>query len=176
MALPTDTTPLYDAVVAALSTWTGQPRAIPAAYLLKSGMPKDIDSGARAGTIGGRPIFFVAPIEETATDAGLMMTDRRRVDAEVQILVWYVGHPTHEAEWQAMRARAAADKQRIVDALTYPSALYSAPDGKRTGLDGGSLRTDDSRCVIEGPVPAQGYDRVHRVTYRFRAGVEMTRA
>ena len=173
--LPTDTSPLYEAVVAALSTYTGQTRCIPREWLLKSGKPSDLDSDARAGELGARPVFFLAPIEESPTDPGLTMTDRRRVDATVEILVWYRGHPTHQAEWQAMRARAAADKQRILDALTYPSALYTAPDGVRTGLDGGSLRTDGDRATIEGPTLASGFDRVHRVTYRFRSGVEMTR-
>lgn len=176
MALPTDTSPLYHAVVAALSTHTGATRCIPAAYLLREGKPQDLEKGARPGEIAA-PVFFVAPIEETPTDPQLQMTDRRRVEASVSIMVWYRGHPLHAAEHEAMRSRAAADKARIVDALTYPSALYYAPDGQRTGLDGGSLRIDGDRCQIEGPVPAQGYDnRVFRVTYRFRVGVEMTRA
>jgi hypothetical protein len=173
--LPTDTTPLYDAVVAALSTHTGQTRCIAPEYLLREGKPSDLEKGARSGELG-RPVFFVAPIEEAATDPGLIMTDRRRVDATVQIFVWYRAHPTHPAEFTAMRTRAAADKQRITDALTYPSALYVAPSGTRTGLDGGSLRTDGGRLVIEGPIPAVGFDqRVYRTSFRFRAGVEMTR-
>jgi len=174
-SLPTDTAPLYAAVVHALTRYTGQPQAIPADKLLREGLPKDLDRGPRAGEVIA-PVFFLAPIEERIVDPHLRMTDRIRVECTLELLVWYLGHPTHIREWHAMRERAAADKRRICDALTYPSALYEDPHGRRTGLDGGSLRADGDRIVITGPILAQGYDRVHRVTYRFRANVELTRA
>lgn len=175
MTLPVDTNPLYDAVVNALTRFTGQPRAIPADMLLREGLPKDLEKGPRAGEVI-QPAFFLAPLEERIVDPHLQMTDRSRVECTIELLVWYLGHPTHMREWQAMRARAAADKVRICDALTYPNALYEDPHGRRTGLDGGSLRMDGDRVTITGPVIAQGYDRVHRVTYKFRANVELTRA
>jgi hypothetical protein len=175
VSLPTDTSPLYDAVVNALTKWTGQPRAIPAEWLLREGLPKDLNRGPRAGEVLN-PVFFIAPIEERIVDPHLQMTDRTRLECTIELLVWYYGHPTHIREWQSMRERAAADKRRILDALSYPSALYEDPRGRRTGLDGGSLRLDGDRAIVTGPVLAQGYDRVHRVTYRFRANVELTRA
>lgn len=172
--LSTDTDALYDAIVYALTHYTGQERAIPADMLFREGLPKDLDKGPRAGE-AIQPVFFLAPIEERIIDPQLQMTNRVRLECSIQLLVWYYGHPTHRREWQAMRARAAADKRRICDALSYPNALYTDPNGRRTGLDGGSLRLDDERVTVTGPVLAQGYDRVHRVAFRFRADVELTR-
>lgn len=172
MTFPHDTTPLFDAVVHALTAPTGMPRCLPDDRLYQLGRPQDLAIAPSPGKVL-TPRCFVAPITEKPMDAQLVMTTRGRVEATVEIRCWYYASELHSDAWRETMARIADDRKRVGEALTYPGNLYTAPDGRRTGLDGGSLSA--ARWEPAGPVPERGQPRVYLVTHTFRAGVELTR-
>lgn len=175
MPFPADTAPLYRAVVAALTTSTGQVAALPASKLYVLARPEDFSNeGANAGTVFRRPKVWVEPINTRPIDPQLRLTDRNRVEATVRIHTYYFAHEAHTAEWQTAMERIDRDRVLVGEALTYPGALAEDPDENPTGLDGGSLRMDGGRWTPEGPVQTRK-DRVWRLTHVFRAGVELAR-
>jgi hypothetical protein len=174
MPFPADTAPLYRAVVAAMTTETGQVAALTASKLYVLARPEDFQSEANAGTIFRRPKVWVEPIHTRPIDPQLRLTDRNRVEATVRIHTYYFAHETHTTEWQTTMARIDRDRVLVGEALTYPGALLEDPDGNPTGLDGGSLRMDDGRWAPDGPTQTRK-DRVWRLTHVFRAGVELAR-
>lgn len=178
LGLPRSTAPLYDAIVAALTTdQTGdsRPLALPTDRLYTLGRPADFLDGAKArnvfGGVGkrGRPRCWVAPIQLTP-DVALQMSDRRRYEVSVEIRCWYWTHEINTAAWRAVVDEIHADAALLGPALCYPSAIYAAPDGTRTGLDGGAVMTIEHRPIV--PLPSE--PRVLQATYVARASIELT--
>lgn len=177
MALPTDTTPLRLAVVHALTAATGQPRS-----LGLDGYPLFVEVGPsetlqRGGAALDRPGVTVAVRDHGPDPEGLMfeMSDRRREVCFVEIRCSYPsGNPAVAAEINATLAAIERDRQRVLAALLYPSALLEAPDGRETGLDSGCLRWDGYSSQGPEPWPLPQGERVLRVTHRFRCSVELT--
>ena len=152
MPYPANTAPLYDAIVNALTVSTGQPRAIPADLLFRLGRPDELRQGPSTEALIRQRRCYVMPVLSRPVDPRLQLTDRRRVAVTVVIYCWYyAGQELYRKEHEAAGKLADADTQRISAALTYPGALYLAPSGAETGLDGGSLRADDGRHAVEGP-------------------------
>lgn len=181
LGLPTSTAPLYDAVIAALTTdRTGpsHPRALPTDRLFALGKPQDVARGPRSSEVfagsaaRGRPVCWVAPIQIAPTDPQLQMTDRARYDATIEIRLWYYAHDVNSDAWRAVMAEVHRDVPLVGHAMTFPGALHEDPTGRRTGLDGGSLRADDGRWTVRAPTPLAD-PRVVQVTHVFRASLEM---
>lgn len=174
MARPYDTTPLFQAVIHALTASTGKPRALPPDRLFTLGRPADLLKEPTAPTVYRRPRCFVMPPVSQPVDTQ-MLTTIRRVEATVEIRCWYYAHTQFSREWFETVERAERDAQLVGAALTYPGALQYAPDGSETGLDGEALRSDGGRHRVVGPapLPREG-DKILQVTHVFRTTCELT--
>jgi hypothetical protein len=172
VSFPSNTTPLFDAVVHALTRHTGQPDCLSPDRLFTLGRPADLTIAPSPSAVLS-PRCFVAPIAERVLEPRLRMSNRERIEATVSIRCWYYAHDLYSTQWRETMARIADDRRRLPAALTYCDALYTAPDGTRTGLDGGSLAPDRWESI--GPEPERGQPRVYRVLYTFRANVELAR-
>lgn len=184
--LPTSTAPLERALVAALTTdvtGASKPRALTTAHLFTLAKPGDtlgpgprsdeIYGGSAASAGRGRPQVGIRPIRVEPIDPTLMMTDRVRYDATIVIVTWYYAHDVNTTAWRQAVDAIAEDMRVLPAALCYPSALYTDPDGDRTGLDSGCL--DWSRWSHEvSRGPRRDDPKVLQVTYTFRASLEMT--
>lgn len=180
MALPLDTEPLRAAVIAALTTYTGQTDCVPADRLFRLGLPRDLvapPSGAE--TWGTRTLCAVDPVDEEDTDPQLRLTDRRRALVTVGVRCWYhCGTGADSPEYEAAVKAFKRDARIIESALTYPGALYSAPDGQRTGLDGGSIPPGRRQLLTEitrEGQPGREWMRL-QVRHVFRSGAEFLRS
>lgn len=179
MTLPTDTTPLYDAVVAALTTITDKTRHITGENLFVLGKPKDILDAPRGSDVWRVRPCVVMPILHREIDPQLQLTDRMRIDATVEIRCWYhAGDGVGTRDWNDASALWTRDAFAVGHALTYPGALEHDPTGLETGLDGGSLRADNGRHTVDVRVMprTQKTDPVRvQVTHVFRASCELLR-
>lgn len=182
MTLPSSWKPARDAVVAALTTVRTAPRAIPSGKLFVEGTPAEIVArpeslkpGSSTSKTQG-PRAFVIFRDGSPEVPGLWETSTERREVWfVQITCWYwLGNdmlPTVAGEMPKALQRVAEDQERILAALCYPGALATDPSGNDTGLDGGSLRADQYRCVGPDPMPIQRGEqsyRVMRITHLFR--------
>lgn len=175
MTTPTSTIPLRDAVIAALTTDTGLPSAIPAAYLFREAVPGP--TAQRAGTLKQGPTAWVTVRDHSADgDRVLMeMSTVRALRVVVEILCeYYAGHELFSAEHRAALMRIEADRPRVLSALLRPEALRYDPAGNDTGLDGGSLRFDGYRSTGPALAPGAGKTRVLAVIHYFPATLELS--
>lgn len=175
MALPTSTEPLRLAVLNALTSPTTKPRAIPAGLLFEPAL--DAEGAIRAGAPKDRPRAYVV-VRDHGPDPDalqLEMSSVRREAVLVEITCFYwSGNPTVRSEVDATLARIESDRQRLLGALLYPESLATDPDGRETGLDGGSLRWDGYSSTGPSPLPVpSGASRVLQVVHRFRVKVEL---
>lgn len=176
MALPTSTEPLRLAVLHALTSPTGKPRAIQPGLLYEPAL--DAQGSVRAGAPKATPSVYVV-VRDHAPDPdslGLEGSSIRRESVLVEITCSYwSGNPTSRSEMGETLARIEADRQRLLGALLYPEALRYDPDGQDAGLDGGSLRWDGYSSTGPAPLPVpSGSPRVLQVVHRFRAKVELS--
>lgn len=147
MTFPRDTEPMRAAIIAALTTHTGQPRCLREDRLFILGDPKDWLSPPTGSKVFGRPRCWVAPVitREIETSG---LNDRMRVACVIEIRCWYhAGSGVGSAAWDLASARWSRDAIDVLNALTYPGALHTDPAGNDTGLDGYCLRSDDGRHV-----------------------------
>lgn len=176
MALPTDTIPLRDAVVHALTQVTTAPAAIPEAFLFTPARPNP--RAQRSGTLTGGPSAWVVVRDHSADPNKLLLegSSIRGLVVVVEIVCdYYGGSEDFTPEHEAALERIEADRTRVIDALVAPGALLTDPDGNDTGLDGdGCLRFDGYRSA--GPALAPQKTRVLRVTHFFRATLEVAKA
>lgn len=175
MAYPLSTHPLHQAVLAALTTHTGKPRCLQPDRLFVRGRPSDFLTAPRHHPTAQSPRCFVAPIQSVSDSVTLTMSNRRHVEARVELILWYGGaNPLAPLEWSHVVARAEEDIRLVCGALCEPGALLFAPNGEETGADGGSLLEGGSSHSISGPIPLTGEVGVVTVVHSFRAGVELT--
>jgi len=173
MSLASSTVPLRRAVIAALTTVTGQPSAIPAASLFREAVPAP--AAQRAVTLRQGPTAWVT-VRDHSADGDRIMLEMSTVRAErvtVEVLCeYYAGSEQFSSEHSTALVRLEEDRQRVMRALLYPEALRYDPDGDDTGLDGGSLRYDGYRSV--GPIlGVAGKSRVLSVIHTFPATLEL---
>lgn len=174
MAFPTDTEPLRAAVLYALTTTTGQPRAIRGEYLFRELEPAD--GAARAAAVKNRPGVTVDVLEDGPADGSMLeMSDRARLAVRVVITIVYAsGASVSAAERRAASRLRAADTARILSALCYPGALDVDQYGNETGVDGGALVREKWSASGPATQPARSADaRVLRVVHTFRTSVEL---
>lgn len=180
MTYPTTTTPIREAVVHALTKHTGMPRCIPRERLYVLGRPAELLEPPRPGELYRRPRAFVAPIEPIGFEPHLQMTDRMRVDINVEIRTWYFGGDgVGSREWEEASKLWEQDALNVYSALTYPGNLANAPDGTETGLLDGSLPDDRERYRPRVQVlpkrTAEQRELIVQVGHVFRARAELTR-
>lgn len=176
MTLPSSCTPARRAVVTALTTSTGQPRAIASDYLFRATSPAEVaQNPADVKKKPGVFVLFRDPVLDGEIENGSSIV----VHYVAQITCWYwMGSDVLPArasgEVDVQLARIEADENRLRAALCYPGALLTDPSSNDTGLCGHALRSDGYRAVGPDPLPTQGDDagRVLKVVHYFRASVD----
>jgi hypothetical protein len=178
MTFPRDTEPMLRAVVAALTTHTGQPRCLAPDRLFRLGAPKDVTAPPSASQVYGTPRCWVMPITPREIETS-GFNDRMRIEATVEIRCWYhAGDGIGSTAWDRAEARWSRDMIDVANALTCPGALATDPDGNDTGLDGYCLRSDDGRHTMT-PVALPRNEAtapvIVQVTHVFRATADLSR-
>lgn len=169
-SLPPSIKPLWSAVVRALTTATGKPRALPTERLFKLGFAPAVPETARPLQVHERKRCWVAVISPRIIDPQLEMSDRQRWQVTIEITCWYTaGHELSLREAQAAYEAAIDDVTFVRAALCYPGALAEDAGGVRTGLDGGSLA---NALTVAGPVPVPDAGLI-RVVYAFTTSLEV---
>lgn len=171
MTLPTTCTPARRAVVHALTTVTGMPRALASDQLFRLLPPAQ--AAANPADVKRKPGVFVV-FADAAVDPemenGSVMTIHHSV---VITCTYYMGSDPMAAEVDRQLERMEADGNRLRAALCYPGALATY-DGADTGLCGGALRSDGYRAQGPTPMPVtpESEDRLMRVVHYLRASID----
>lgn len=177
MALPSDTTPLRRAVIAALTGGTGKPRAMALDGLPLFQLLPPAAAMARPARVQTEPGCWVFVVDhQVAPDAVLHeMSTERREQVRVEIVVsFWSGNPEHAEEHATQIERIERDRQRVISALCYPGALQYDDLGNETGLDGDSLPFAGYRSKGPEPLPMTADSpRVLTVTHSFVATVSL---
>lgn len=178
MTLPVSFKPLRYAVIAALTTSTGKPRALSAGHLFAQAAASERQQ--RGATTKGRPraLVVVKNARPDVQGGVLQGTDIQRDMVTVEITLWYyAGSELFSAETNATLDRIDEDTPLVVAALCQPGALVTDPSGNATGIDGSSLRIE--LWSSQGPdlIPVQQSPsdgrRVFRVVHTFLTGIEL---
>lgn len=173
MTLPLSASAARRAVLHALTTATGQPRAL--TTLFKAGpatMPQNV------ADVKGAPRCHVL-MRDPVLDGEMENGSSETVHYVCQITCWYysgsdVLPAKASSENDTALARIETDFVAVRAALCYPGALAADPSGNDTGLAGHALRSDGWRAQGPDPMPTQGTEtaRVLRVVHFFRASID----
>lgn len=138
------------AVEEAISTATGKPRAIAAAYLFEllawpGRKPEELATLARK-----KPLAYVSLASQVPHDVVQEMGSEARYDAVVVIeMAHFWGHEGRRSEIKATEVRVASDFHRLRSALCRPNNLSTTVAGAfATGLASGCLRSDNARWAV----------------------------
>jgi len=175
MTLPLDCTPLAEAIVAAMTGATGQPRSLGAqsdpVYFVEAPPHAKLN----VADVKASPAFQLTITNATGDPAGQPMEggDRMRELRVVTIrCTWWADSPTLRTPHAAIRARVERESQRVKWALIEAGALALSPSGADTGADDGCLRWDSYASA--GPEwPKPGEPALVTVTHVFRTTVEL---
>lgn len=165
----TSAIPARLAVIAALTTATGKPRAL-ASLFRRSG-----PNPATARTIASKVNKRCAVVFTEWTDDGdLVPLPVAASTYAVQVICTYAaGSDLFSAEDDLAITAYLADAVTVPAALTQAGALALDPTPVATGLAGGALRRDGYRAVVTPPRNTEG-ERLYMVTHFFTATIDIT--
>ncbi len=156
MALPTSFDQAYEAIYEALTTSTGNSRAIGSTYLFKRLASKNAEAGTEGEAIKHSKACLVVfrdfadvPQPEVAP------ASRIRYQGVCEITrLYHAGNSLMYEERERARKLALDDLHRVRAALCWPGALTLNAALETTGIDGGALNASGMRSV--GPTEPQG--------------------
>jgi hypothetical protein len=155
------------AVIAALTTVTGKPRALPEASLFRSSLVSKAKDRTISARVNKRAfvLFSDAYIEPGANEFGSIIKHFYTVTVECR---YAMGSDLFADETNRALDVIDADQPLIRAALCAPGALVGC------GLDGDALRSDAYRT--QGPTPPRNEngERVLTVTHFFTASIDIT--
>jgi hypothetical protein len=168
---PSSCTPARLAVVAALTTSTGKPRAL--VNLYRQATPADV--AQNLADLKKKPSAFVL-FGDAVLDGEVENGSKITMHYVVTITRWYwMGSDLIKREVERQMARIDADTPLMRAALCATGALELDPSGNATGLAGQALRSDGWRSMGPAPLPTQApdADRVLRCVDTFRASIDL---
>lgn len=178
MTLPTSFKPLRKAVIAALTTSTGKPRALASGHLFAQAAASERHQRGVTTKAAPRALVVIKNARPDVQGGVLQGTDIQRDMVTVEITLWYyAGSELFSAETTTALDRIDEDTPLIVAALCQPGALVLDPSSNPTGIDGGSLRVElwssqgpDLIPVQQSPTEGR---RIFRVVHTFVTGIEL---
>lgn len=153
---------LRTAILEALTTVTGKPRALASQYLFQAGYPPGVDPTLRSTRALEKPGAFVAigrvePQAGVTTEIG---SDRLYL---LQIAIsrdYHIGYEFSLADVQTWMSRVADDFMRVRDALCYPGNLTQTAGAIQTGIADNGLDASHAFTTVRFERIGEGRDRL----------------
>lgn len=170
MSAQTSVANLRTAILEALTTSTGKPRALPSQYLFQVGLPPGVDATLRSTRALDKPGAFVS-IGRAEAMAGVSIELGSDLLYSMNVAIsrdYFLGWEFSIADIQTAMTRVIDDFMRVRAALCYPGALDQTAAAGATGIADNGLDATGAQTSVRFDRIGEGRDRLLNAIDVFR--------